>query len=93
MRLPAGRAALGEVGKSVFQRPDGTAGDGGEPPWADRSGVPWRVAEERTQVAGPQMAGAGEPPGVGLGCLGVLGPGPDRQRGQWPGCLAGCHLA
>lgn len=37
----------------MFQRPDGTAGDGGEPPWADRSGAPWRVAEERTQVAGP----------------------------------------
>jgi len=52
-RLPSGRAALGEVGESVFQRPDGTAGDGGEPPWADRSGAPWRVAEERTQVAGP----------------------------------------
>ena len=37
----------------MFQRPDGTAGDGGEPPWADRSGAPWRVAEERTQGSPP----------------------------------------
>lgn len=63
--LPAGRQVVpgpwlgGEVGQGMFERADGAAGYGREPPEAYCPGAVLRAAEDRAQVAGPQVVGLG----------------------------------